>query len=95
MLECRYKGQCRIEYDTDFDVCYPCIGDGSETCLDFEPMPDVKSLLALADEFSEAAMDAPSFFEEADDEVRQHLCGAAKSLISDAHRIREALGVES
>lgn len=50
MDECRYKGQCRIEYDTDFDVCYPCIGDGSEACAEYEPMPDVDALEALADE---------------------------------------------
>ena len=50
MAECRYKGWCRIEYDTDFDVCYPCIGDCGETCAEYEPMPDVKALLELADE---------------------------------------------
>ena len=50
MAECRYKGWCRIEYDTDFDVCYPCVGDGNEACVSYEPMPDVKALLALADD---------------------------------------------
>lgn len=48
MLECRYKGQCRIEYDTDFDVCYPCIGDWGDTCAEYEPMPDVDVLLEIA-----------------------------------------------
>lgn len=50
MNECRYHGQCRIEFDTDFDACYPCIGDWGDTCAEYEPMPDVNALLALADE---------------------------------------------
>ena len=50
MLECRYRGWCRIEYDTIFDVCYPCVGDCGETCAEYEPMPDVKALKGLADE---------------------------------------------
>lgn len=55
MLECRYKGQCRIEYDTDFDVCYPCIGDWGDTCARYEPMPDVDALRAMADELDMCA----------------------------------------
>ena len=52
MAECRYHGWCRIEYDNDFGVCCPCIGDGVETCMMYEPMPDVESLLKLANEMS-------------------------------------------
>ncbi len=55
MAECRYKGWCRIEYDTDFDVCYPCVGDWGDTCAEYEPMPDVKALKGLADEMDEDA----------------------------------------
>ena len=57
MTECRYKGWCRIEYDTDFDVCYPCVGDWGETCAEYEPMPDVKALLELADELDGEGLD--------------------------------------
>lgn len=78
MAECRYKGWCRIEYDTDFDVCYPCIGDGSETCAEYEPMPDVKALLKLADEIE-------------DNDVTY--CVSTQYVLDDyARRIREACG---
>ena len=56
MLECRFKGWCRIEFDTDFDVCYPCVGDGAETCIEYEPMPEVVRCrdCAHAHEFDDA-----------------------------------------
>lgn len=52
MLECRYHGWCRIEYDndeygSDFGVWCPCIGDGVDACMMYEPMPDVDALLEL------------------------------------------------
>lgn len=78
MTECRYKGWCRIEYDTDFDVCYPCIGDGADTCIEYEPMPDVKALLEMADEM---------------DERKTWSCTAERIWSrSIARRIREAIG---
>lgn len=81
MTECRYKGWCRIEYDTDFDVCYPCIGDGIDTCARYEPMPDVAALLALADDMSKDA------------DVLGDGYGMAPHMIRTyAGRIREALG---
>lgn len=84
MAECRYKGWCRIEYDTDFDVCYPCIGDWGETCDEYEPMPDAESLLALADEIDDVA----GFGSFSITVTRRWLGGCAD-------RIRVACGVES
>lgn len=86
MLECRYKGQCRIEYDTDFDACYPCIGDWGDTCARYEPMPDVKALTALADELEE----------DARWEVQTPGDTSGAWRLKDAcDRIREALGERS
>lgn len=99
MLECRYKGQCRIEYDTDFDVCYPCIGDWGDTCARYEPMPDVDALLALAGELDKDAVNIISAarnaqftgggptMEEAKHDAYEWRC--------IARIIRKALGVES
>lgn len=85
MAECRYKRWCRIEYDTDFDVCYPCVGDGNEACVSYEPMPDVKALLKLAEDMERAAGDR---------EACPVLSFGAAALVADyAHRIREACGV--
>lgn len=56
MAECRYKGLCRIECYADFDSCYPCRGYVSEECFKYEPMPDVKALMTLADEFDSVHM---------------------------------------
>lgn len=81
MAECRYKGQCRIEYDTDFDVCYPCVGDGNEACVSYEPMPDVKALLALADEME---FDGAGALDDED--------WCKPLLVEYARRIREACG---
>lgn len=82
MLECRYKGQCRIEYDTDFDACYPCIGDWGDTCARYEPMPDVEALTSLADDMERIA-----------DENRMTGMMSIGRARSWADRIREALGV--
>lgn len=83
MLECRYKGQCRIEYDTDFDVCYPCIGDWGDTCAEYEPMPDVDALAKLADELEK---DACWEVQTPGD------TSGARRLKDTCDRIREALG---
>ena len=85
MLECRFKGWCRIEYDADFDVCYPCVGDGAETCIEYEPMPDVEALLKLAEEIDSIA----SFAEEAG---RASVSMGTGSLMEIERRIREAVG---
>ena len=84
MNECRYHGWCRIEYDTDFDVCYPCVGDWGETCVEYEPMPDVGALNKLAQEID--SMERIMF----KNEVRV----SDELLAFYARRIREALGVE-
>ena len=56
MLECRFKGRCTIERDTDFPVCCPCSGDGPEVCFAYEPMPDIDKLLRIADSIDNALM---------------------------------------
>ena len=53
MRECRYLKMCHTPYVVDFDVCYPCIGDGADTCDSYEPMVDRDALLALADKMYE------------------------------------------
>lgn len=83
MAECRYKGLCRIDFDIDFDVCYPCVGDGADTCFHYEPMPDVKALKGLADEMQGHA-DAEGY--GGDGRIN------AGCLWSYADRIRDALG---
>ena len=90
MVECRYKGWCRIEYDADFDVCYPCIGDWGETCAAYEPMPDAESLLALAEEAKKCAW----YFglNHDNDELKDRLEEAAADFSDFARRIREACG---
>lgn len=84
MPECRYHGWCRLEYDNDFGVYCPCIGDGVEACMAYEPMPDVEALTALADEMDEVAQ-------------RKRSMGYEGFAIGDeymARRIRDVLGVE-
>lgn len=85
MLECRYHGWCRLEYDNDFGVCCPCIGDGVEACMAYEPMPDVEALTALADELEEDAcweVQTPGN------------TSVARRLKDTCDRIRKALGVD-
>lgn len=85
MNECRYHGKCHIEFDGHFDVCCPCLGDGIETCMDYESMPDTKALLALADEMYGRL-----------DEYDVGLHGGiymANEMRKYARRIREACGV--
>ena len=80
MAECRYKGW--------FDVCYPCSGDGSDACVSYEPMPDVKALLALAEEmeeFGNLPVKHPGIRVLQNDDFSREL--------GYARRIREALGV--
>lgn len=58
MRVCRYDGRCVIQYDTDFDTCYPCIGDGADTCASYEPYADREALLAIADDIDGALDDS-------------------------------------
>lgn len=95
MLECRYKGQCRIEYDTDFDACYPCIGDWGDTCAEYEPMPDVDVLLEIARICEDTGyMYAEVCVESTDDAFSDLLRGMARIEWKTARVIRKALGVE-
>lgn len=84
MLECRYHGWCSIENGNDFGVWRPCIGDGVDMCMVYEPMPDVGALDKLAQEID--SMERIIF----NNEVRV----SDELLASIARRIREALGVE-
>lgn len=56
MAECRYRGLCGIERYADFKFCYPCRGYVIEECFKYEPMPDVRALMTLADEFDSVYM---------------------------------------
>lgn len=61
MTECRYHGKCVTEFDTDFDICCPCIGNGADACISYEPMPDVEALLKLASRMEADANEAIYF----------------------------------
>lgn len=82
MLECRYHGWCSLEYDNDFGAWCPCIGDGVEACMVYEPMPDAEALTALADDMERIA----------DENRMTGMMGIGRAR-SWADRIREALGV--
>lgn len=93
MLECRYHGQCRIEYEADFDVCCPCIGDGTDACTAYEPMPDVEALRLMADRLDENANDALAL--KSGILAYEFLARSlAEGCAAQADYIREALGDE-
>lgn len=88
MLECRYYGNC---YFMECDVPDKCDGNGNcesyrhgheikTMCQFYSPMPDVESLLELADEMDSASEDG--------------LLVRDSDLMAWTRRIREALGVE-
>lgn len=78
MAKCRYYAMCDI-CDRAGDDWLPCDGtDDGTTCGHFEPMPDVESLLKLADEMDLASEDG--------------LLVRDSDLMAWAIRIREALG---
>ena len=53
MAECRYFPECQRCNEVG-DSWLPCAGGADVTrCKGYEPMPDVKALLALADEMEE------------------------------------------
>lgn len=82
MAECRYFPECQRCNEVG-DSLLPCAGgaDGIR-CTGYEPMPDVKALLALADEMEQKA-----------DENRLTGMMSIGRARSWADRIREALGV--
>lgn len=86
MAECRYFPECQRCNEVG-DSWLPCAG-GSDgiRCKGYEPMPDVKALLRLADELEEDACW----------EVQTPGDTSGAWRLKDAcDRIREALGVES
>lgn len=80
MVECRYKGRCIIKRNTKFNFCLPCVGDGSEACDWYEPMPNRNALLKIANELQF----------ELDTCVNEH--EIVGNLQYHIDRIREALG---
>lgn len=83
-LECRNHGNCLwiLEYMTSCDGRLPEWDGERHDCAEYEPMPDVRALLALADEMQCDGADAMD-----DDEWCKPL------LYEYAARIREYLGV--
>ena len=85
MAECRFFPECQ-RYNETGDSWIPCMGgaDGMQ-CEGYEPMPDVKGLLALADEMqSQANLQLLWTIGYVD----------VGYLVYYARRIREALGVD-
>lgn len=87
MNECRYNGRCDLALDAEFDVCFPCIGDGGDTCATYEPMPDRDALLEIVQAMDSRGKCA-SEENGGDGEVD------AWWLRQYAHLIRETLGVD-
>ena len=89
-FECRNHGNClwRLEYMTSCDGHLPEWDGERHVCEEYEPMPDTKGLLKLADEIDSIA----SFAEEAG---RASVSMGTGSLREIERRIREALGVEA
>lgn len=88
MTECRYHGWCRIEYDNDFGVFCPCIGDGVDTCMMYDPMPDAKALIKLAEE-----LDKEAEHKESSCWDRSVATVGTRYVREISRQIREALGV--
>ena len=84
-LECRNHGNCLwiLEYMTSCDGHLPELDGYRNDCAEYEPMPDVRALLALADEIERDGAGALD-----DDDWCKGL------LVEYARRIREALGVD-
>ena len=84
MAECRYFPECQRCNEVG-DSWLPCAGGADVTrCKGYEPMPDVKALLALADEMDHPIKQA----------VWNQTAGVRKEHIMAeyARRIREACG---
>lgn len=85
MAKCRYYRMCWLRLGYDEVKWNPdCRGGGDEGCKRFEPMPNVRSLRALADELDTCTVERLNHLGEAD-----RLTGREY-----ARRIRDALGVE-
>lgn len=86
MAECRYNGNCCVMYHRPFDSDeLPCDGYDEDICSLYEPMPDVESLLELADEMDNPLRQA--VWNQTPGMRREHIMSRY------ARRIREALGV--
>ena len=94
MAKCRYYKMCwlRLGYDCD-EWNSDCRGGGDEGCKRFEFMPNVKSLLALADEMEQAGKDYR--YQMVENACCDNLIDdGPDDFIGYATRIRKALGVE-
>ena len=93
MAECRYFPECQRCNETG-DSWIPCMGGADGTrCDGYEPMPDVKGLLALADNLDSSAS---MLLKQNDLDPNRKRRGMrrdhAQSLMAASDRIREALG---
>ena len=80
MAKCRFFPECQRCNEVG-DSWLPCAGGSDGTrCKGYEPMPDVKALLALADDVDGAADDSGGF---------EPLAGMFRDI---ARSIREACG---
>ena len=90
MSECRFFDMCETAWDIG------CDGSEDTACSLFEPMPDTKALLALADEMD--SFSAPLCMDCSISNYCERNDGAfscADSWVREyAHRIREACGVK-
>ena len=96
MAECRYFPECQRCNEVG-DSWLPCAGGADGTrCKGYEPMPDVKALLALADELDSSAS---MLLKQNDLDPNRKRRGMrrdhALSLMAASGCIREALGAES
>lgn len=93
MSDCRYFPECQRCNEVG-DSWIPCAGGSDGTrCEDYEPMPDVDELLALADDLdSSASMLLKQNDLDPNRKRRGMRRGHAQSLMAASGRIREALG---
>lgn len=92
MTECRYNGNCCVMYHRPFDSDdLPCDGYDVDICSLYKPMPDVKALKGLADEFEKGAKAAR---EHKWNNERFGVMGRALAdeYEANARRIRRSLG---
>lgn len=87
MAECRFFPECQRCNETG-DSWLPCDGGADGTrCEGYEPMPDVESLLALADE-----MDRDGKIQRTRQKDGEHWFIDGLDVKEYARRIREACG---